>query len=92
MLSDLVSQRRGDDRLAHDGVLGHRALLNAARADVVEQQNADLVAGEQLIAAVLALDGDADAVRVGVGGPKKRSKTAKTQKATIHNFRQAQPA
>ena len=68
MLSDLVSQRRGDDGLAHDGVLGHRALLNAARADVVEQQNADLVAGEQLIAAVLALDGDADAVRVGVGG------------------------
>ena len=24
--------------------------------------------------------------------PKKRSETAKTQKATIHNFRQAQPA
>ena len=66
MGSDRIGQRGRDDGLAHDRVLGHGALFDAARADVVEQQHADLVAGQQLIAAVLALDGDADAV--GVGG------------------------
>ena len=68
MLGHLVGQRGGDDGLAHDGVLGHGPLLDAARADVVQQQHAHLVAGEQLIAAVLALDGNAHAVGVGVGG------------------------
>ena len=68
MLGHSVRQRGGHDGLAHDGILGHGALLDAARADVVQQQHANLVAGEQLIAAVLALDGDAHTVGIRVGG------------------------
>ena len=68
MLGYLVGQRGRDDGFAHDGILRHGALLDAACADVVKQQNANLIAGEQLIAAVLALDGDAHAVGIGVGG------------------------
>ena len=63
-----VGQRGGDDGLDGDGVLRHGALLDAACADVVQQQSAHLVAGDQLIAAVRTLHGDAHAVGVGVGG------------------------
>ena len=48
-------------------VLGHCALLDAARADVVEQQSAHLIAGDQLVGAVRALHGDTDAVCIGIG-------------------------
>ena len=68
MLGHLVRQRGGHDGLAHDGVFGHGPLLNAARADVIQQQNADFVAGKQLIAAILALNGNANAVSIGVSG------------------------
>ena len=68
MLGHLVRQRGGHDGLAHDGVFGHGSLLNAARADVIQQQNADFVAGKQLIAAILALNGNANAVGIGVSG------------------------
>ena len=65
--SHLVGQRGGNDGLAHDGILGHGPLLNTAGANVVQQQNTDFIAGEQLIAAVLALDGNAHTVGVGIG-------------------------
>ena len=68
MGGDGVGQRGGNDRLDRHRVLGHGALLDAAGADVVQQQSAHLVAGDQLIAAVGALHGDAHTVGVGVGG------------------------
>ena len=68
MLSNLGGQRRGYDGHDSDGVLGHCALLDAACADVIQKQNAHLVAGHQLVGAVRALHGDTDAVRIGVGG------------------------
>ena len=64
----LVRQRGGHDGLHHHGVGGHGALRNAAGADVIQQQNAHLVAAQQLIAAVLAAHGNAHAVGVRVGG------------------------
>ena len=67
MLCHSVCQRSGHDGLDCHGVLGHGALLDTACADVVQQQNAHLVAGHQLIAAVRALHGNAHAVGVGVG-------------------------
>ena len=63
-----IGQRGGHDGLDGHGVLGHGALLDAACADVIQQQSAHLVAGHQLIAAIRALHGDAHAVGVGVGG------------------------
>ena len=68
MLGHLVGQRGGNDGLAHDGVLGHGPLLDTASADIIQQQHTHFVAGEQLIAAVLALDGNAHTVGIGVGG------------------------
>ena len=67
MLCHSVCQRGGHDGLDCHGVLGHGALLDTACADVIQQQNAHLVAGHQLIAAVRALHGDTHAVGVGVG-------------------------
>ena len=67
VLGDLLSQRSGDDGHDSDGVLGHCALLDAACADVVEQQSTHLVTGDQLIGAVRAFHGDTDTVCVGVG-------------------------
>ena len=91
MLGNLVSQRGGDDGLAHDRVLRHGALLDTACTDVVQQQNADLVAGEQLIAAILALDGDAHAVCVRVGSQHQISTgllgQLQTQAQSLKNFR-----
>ena len=63
-----VRQRRGDDGFnAHRG-FGHGAVLGAALADIIQQQHAHLVAGKQLIAAVLTAHGNAHAVGVRVGG------------------------
>ena len=90
MLGNLVSQRGGDDGLAHDRVLRHGALLDTACTDVVQQQNADFVAGEQLIAAILALDGDAHAVCVRVGSQHQISAGLlgqfQTQAQSLKNF------
>ena len=66
--SHRISQRSRNQRLDSHGVLGHGALLNAAFADVVQQQNAHFVAGDQLVGAVGTLHGDANAVGIGVGG------------------------
>ena len=71
MLRHKVRERRGDDGLAGDRFLGHGALLDRAGADVVEEQDAHLVAGDELIGAVRALHGDADAVGVGVRGEEQ---------------------
>ena len=66
MLGDLVGERRRDD--GHDGhrVLRHRTFLDAALANVVEQQHAHLIARDELVAAVGALHRDADAVSIRV--------------------------
>ena len=64
VLGDLVRQRRGDQGHDSHRILRHGALLDAACADVVQKQDAHLVTGDQLIAAVRALHGNADTVRV----------------------------
>ena len=68
MRSHGICQRRRND--GHHGyrVLRHGAFLNAACADIIQQQHAHLVAGNQLIAAVRAAHGDAHTVGVRVGG------------------------
>ena len=68
MLCHSVGQRGGNDGLDRHGVCGHGALFNASGADVIQQQNAHFVAGDQLIAAVRALHSNAHAVCIGVGG------------------------
>ena len=68
MGGDGIGQRGGDDGLDGDGIFRHGTLLDAACADVIQQQSAHLVAGDQLIAAVRTLHGDTHAVSVGVGG------------------------
>ena len=61
-----IGQRGGDDGLDRHRILGHGAGFNPALADVVQQQNADLIAGNQLIASVGAANGDAHPVCVRV--------------------------
>ena len=68
MLCHSVGQRGGNDGLDRHGVCGHGALFNASGADVIQQQNAHFIAGDQLIAAVRTLHGNAHAVCIGVGG------------------------
>ena len=63
-----ISQRRGHDGFNGYRVFGHGAFFLTAGADVVEEQHAHLVAGNQLIGAVRALHGDAHAVSIRVGG------------------------
>ena len=68
VLGNGVSKRGGHDGHDGHGILRHGALFDAARADVVQEQRAHLVAGHQLVAAVRAAHGNAHAVGVGVGG------------------------
>ena len=63
-----IGKGGGHQGLDGHGIGGHGALLDAALADVIQQQHAHLVAGNQLIASVGAADGDAHPIRVGVGG------------------------
>ena len=85
-----VGQRGGNDGLAHHRILGHGPLLNAASTDVIQKQHADFVAGQQLIASVLALDSDAHTVRIGVGGQHQVGAGLfgqfKTQAQRLENF------
>ena len=66
-LADHLGELGGDDRRHRDGVPGHRAVFGAAAADVVEEQRAHMVSGEQGVVLPL-LHRDADPVAVGVGG------------------------
>ena len=49
--SNSVSQGSGNQGLDSHSVLGHGALLDTAFADVVQQQDANFVAGDQLVGA-----------------------------------------
>ncbi|MBR2002487.1 MAG: ATP-binding cassette domain-containing protein, partial [Firmicutes bacterium] len=61
-----VSQGGGNQALDGNSVLGHGALFDAAFADVVQQQNAHFVTGQQDVVAFV-LHSDTDTVSVGVG-------------------------
>ena len=61
---------RGDDRLDRGGVLRQRALRLTAGEDVVEQQAADLVAGQAVNVALAVQHGDAHAVAVRIGAER----------------------
>ncbi|OJG25599.1 hypothetical protein RR47_GL001648 [Enterococcus columbae DSM 7374 = ATCC 51263] len=67
MSSNLLAHIHGDDRLDHNRVGRHLAVLYTLAANVVQQQHTGLVAGQQLILACLVLDSDAHTVTVGVG-------------------------
>ena len=67
MRSDLLAHIHGDDRLDHDWVSGHLAMLHTLATNIIQQQHTGLVTGQQLILACLVLDSDAHTVTVGVG-------------------------
>ena len=67
MLGDCIGQRCGNDRLHSDRLRRHGTLLDAACADVIEEQHAHLVTGNELIGAVRTLHSDADTVCIRVG-------------------------
>ena len=68
MGGNLVGQRGGNQGFDGNRILRHGALLDSALADIIQQQNAHLVAGNQLIGAVRAADGNAHPVGIRVGG------------------------
>ena len=67
MSCDLLAHIHGDNGLDHDGVCRHLAVLDTLAADIIQQQHARLVAGQQLILPCLVLDGNAHTVAVRVG-------------------------
>ena len=68
MLRHFVRERCGDDGFDRNRVLRHRAFFDAARADVIQEEDAHFISGDELIASVRTLHGDADAVRIRIGG------------------------
>ena len=90
MCGNGIGQRSGYDGLDGHRVFGHGALLDAACADVIQQQSAHLVAGYQLIAAIRALHGNAHAVGIGVGGQHQIGTSLgcqlQTQLQSLENF------
>ena len=67
MGGDLLAHIHGDDRLDHDRVGRHLAVLYTLAANVIQQQHTGLVAGQQFVLSRLVLDGDAYTVTIGVG-------------------------
>ena len=67
VIADGLCHARRDEGLDDGRVLGQRVLLLETGEDVVEKQDADLIARERDELALVVLDGDAEAVGVGVG-------------------------
>ena len=67
IIADRLCHARRNEGLDDGGVLGQRVLLLEAGEDIVEQQNAHLIARKRDELALVVLDGDAEAVGVGVG-------------------------
>ena len=65
-LRDAVDERGRYERLDYHGVFGQSAGLFHRRKNILGQQNADFVAAHEPVI-VSGVDGDADAVAVGVG-------------------------
>ena len=69
-LRDAVNERGRYERLDYNGVFGQSASLFHRRENILGQQNADFVAAHEPVI-VSGVDGDADAVAVGVGREKQ---------------------
>lgn len=65
--ADRLRHARGNKGLDDSRVCGEGVLLLEACEDIVEQQDAHLVAGERDKLALLVLDGDAETVGIGIG-------------------------
>ena len=69
-LRDAVNERSRYKRLDYHGVFGQSAGIFHRRKNILGQQNADFVAAHEPVI-VSGVDGDADAVAVGVGREKQ---------------------
>ena len=64
MLCHFTRQRRTHNRHHRNRLLRHCALLDSASTDIIQQQHAHLIAGNQLIGTIRALHRNAYAIRI----------------------------